>query len=111
MAEPTLLRCIPARDIAGGLSLDLLRSSGDTGSDWIGASVEEQGPPAMRLASITRGTPITRHTFRRLPAADRSTAVQEIHLTTTDDQAAALVWPGSAHWARLISKRDALVNC
>ncbi|EJK55200.1 hypothetical protein THAOC_25091 [Thalassiosira oceanica] len=40
-------------------SLDPLRSSGDTGSVWIGSSVEEQGPPAPRLASAAGGTPIT----------------------------------------------------
>ncbi|EJK45056.1 hypothetical protein THAOC_36353 [Thalassiosira oceanica] len=40
-------------------SLDPPRSSGDTCSVWIGSSVEEQGPPAPRLASAAGGTPIT----------------------------------------------------
>ncbi|EJK48970.1 hypothetical protein THAOC_32193 [Thalassiosira oceanica] len=55
----TLPWSIPGQDIAGDPSLDPTRSSGDTGSVWIGSSVEEQGPPAPRLASAARGTPIT----------------------------------------------------
>ena len=35
----TLLWCILGRDIAGDTSLDPLRSSDDTGSVWIDASV------------------------------------------------------------------------
>ncbi|EJK48180.1 hypothetical protein THAOC_33046, partial [Thalassiosira oceanica] len=57
--DSTFLRRIPGRDIAGDPSLDPPRSSGDTGSVWIGSSVEEQGPPAPRLASAAGGTPIT----------------------------------------------------
>ncbi|EJK53528.1 hypothetical protein THAOC_27019 [Thalassiosira oceanica] len=45
--------------LEGDPSLDPPRSSGDTGSVWIGSSVEEQGPPAPRLASAAGGTPIT----------------------------------------------------
>jgi len=46
----TRLWCILGRDIAGDTSLDPLRSSGDTGSVWIDASVEDEGPPATHLA-------------------------------------------------------------
>ncbi|EJK48214.1 hypothetical protein THAOC_33010 [Thalassiosira oceanica] len=45
--------------LEGDPSLDPPRSSGDTCSVWIGSSVEEQGPPAPRLASAAGGTPIT----------------------------------------------------
>ena len=48
--QSTLLWCILGRDIAGGPSLDPLRSSGDAGSVWTDASVEDEGPPATRLA-------------------------------------------------------------
>ena len=59
MVEPTLLRCIPGRDIAGGPSLDPPRSSDDAGSVWIDAPVEDEGPPSTRLASTARRTSIT----------------------------------------------------
>ena len=68
-----------------------------TGSVSVGASVEETGPPAIRLASAARNV--------------RSKAVQEIHLRTTDGRSAPLVRPVSAHRARLRSDRGALVNC
>ena len=100
MVEPTLLRCIPGRDIAGDPSLDPPRSSDDAGSVWIDAPVEDEGPPSTRLASTARGTPSQHHTSGSLPAADLSTAVQEIHQTTTEGRSAALVRPGSAHRAR-----------
>ena len=59
MVEPTLLRCIPGRDIAGDPSLDPPRSSDDAGWVWIDAPVEDEGPPSTRLASTARRTPIT----------------------------------------------------
>ena len=115
MERSTLLWCILGRDIAGDTSLDPLRSSGDAGSVWIDASVEDEGPPAARLASTARGTPITTQDdvapSASLPTADRRTAVQEIHQGTTGGRSAPLVRPGSAHRARLRSGRGALVNC
>ncbi|EJK63866.1 hypothetical protein THAOC_15453 [Thalassiosira oceanica] len=76
----TLPWSIPGQDVAGDPSLDPPRSSGNTGSVWIGSSVEEQGPPAPRLASAARGTPITaphdpappRRGSERLGAGDTS---------------------------------------
>ncbi|EJK55753.1 hypothetical protein THAOC_24476 [Thalassiosira oceanica] len=100
----TLPWSIPGQDIAGDPSLDPSRSSGDTGSVWTGSTVEEQGPPAPRLASAPRAErPSPHHTIRLLPAADRSDSVQGIHPRTTDGRSAPLVRPGSAHRARLRS--------
>ena len=64
--QSTLLWCILGRDIAGDPSLDQLRSSDDAGSVWIDASVEDEGPPATRLAlRRARNTITTPHV--RLP--------------------------------------------
>ena len=77
MERSTLLWCILGRDIAGDTSLDPLRSSGDTGSVWIDASVEDEGPPAARLASTARGTPITtQDDVAPQPPSLRGSAVQ-----------------------------------
>ena len=59
MVEPTLLRCIPGRDIAGDPSLDPPRSSDDAGSVWIDAPVEDEGPHRAASLHRARERPIT----------------------------------------------------
>ena len=91
--EPTFLCCILGRDIAGGLSLDPPLSSDDAGSVWIDASVEDEGPPATRLASAAAGTPITTPHVRLPP---RRGLVQSGARDPSNDHRGSIGCAGSA---------------